>query len=95
MGLLNFIYQYFSDEILWGARFSQSAVLCLKGNVNIGSFGQSDIDKVILESLPRHSAQAMARMSESGFSHPHHHHHHHHKVSKVNYFVGVDSIENS
>ena len=61
MSLLNFTYQHFSEEIIWGARFSQSAVLYRKGNVNIGSFGQDDINKVILErNPPRQSAQSMA-----------------------------------
>ena len=61
------MYQYFSNEILWGARFSQRAVLKRKGNVNIGSFAQSDIDKVIMErNLPRESAQSLARMEGEG-----------------------------
>lgn len=54
---------YISDEIIWGARFSQSAVLVRKGNVNIGSFGQRDLDKVMMErDLPRESAQTLAMM---------------------------------
>ena len=61
------MYQYFSNEIIWGARFSQRAVLKRKGNVNIGSFAQSDIDKVIMErNLPRESAQSLARMEGEG-----------------------------
>ena len=61
------MYQYFSNEIIWGARFSQRAVLKRKGNLNIGSFAQSDIDKVIMErNLPRESAEALARMEEEG-----------------------------
>ena len=65
MSLLNFTYQHFSEEIIWGARFSQSAVLYRKGNVNIGSIGQRDLDKVILErNFPRESAQTLAMMEE-------------------------------
>ena len=61
------MYRYFSNEIIWGARFSQRAVLKRKGNLNIGSFAQSDIDKVIMErNLPRESAQSLARMEVEG-----------------------------
>ena len=69
MSLLNFKYQHFSEEIIWGARFSQSAVLNRKGNVNIGSFGHGDINRVILErNLPRQSAESMARSLNSTIS---------------------------
>ena len=69
MSLLNFKYQHFSEEIIWGARFSQSAVLYRKGNVNIGSFGHGDINRVILErNLPRQSAESMARSLNSTIS---------------------------
>ena len=61
------MYQYFSNEIIWGARFTQRVLLKRKRNVNIGSFAQSDIDKVVMErNFPRESAQALARMEEQG-----------------------------
>ena len=70
MSLFNSKQQYYRDEIIWGARFSQSSVLYRKGNVNIGSFGQRDIDKVIMErNLPRESAQTLAMMEEDQFVH--------------------------
>ena len=49
MSLVNSKYQYFSEEIIWGARFSQRAVLYSKAKENIGSMAQRDIDKVIME----------------------------------------------
>ena len=70
MSLFNSKQQYYRDEIIWGARFSQSSVLYRKGNVNIGSFGQRDIDKVIMErNLPRESAQTLAMMEEDQVVH--------------------------
>ena len=69
--LINHKYRYFSNEIIWGARFSQKAVLSRQGNVNIGSFGQKDMDKVIMEkNFPRESAQALAMIEE--FEHTEH-----------------------
>ena len=65
MSLFNSKYKYFNNEIVWGARFSQRAVLYRKGNVNIGSIGQRDLDKVILErNLPRESAQTLDMMEK-------------------------------
>ena len=42
---------YLSEEIVWASRFSQSAVLCRKEKLNIGSYGLEDMERVRKDEL--------------------------------------------
>ena len=51
---------YLSEEIIWGARFRPVAGLSRSDSLNIGSYGQEDLDTVSLESrTPRQSAESL------------------------------------
>ena len=54
---------YLSEEIVLASRFSQNAVLLRKEKINIGSYGQEDLDKVKKESEESYEVEERDRVA--------------------------------
>ena len=54
---------FVNEDIVWGARFCQEAVLYSLGDRNIASIAQDDIDKINKDDTPTLSARELAKVS--------------------------------
>merc|ERR1712098_845964 len=66
---------YINKEIIWGGYFCPDSVLCRFENdkgkiINVASIGQKDIDKIILDNTPAHSAKRLSEMGPELLTEP-------------------------
>lgn len=54
---------FVNEDIVWGARFCEEAVLYSLGDRNIASIAQDDIDKIIKDDTPTLSARELVKVS--------------------------------